>query len=65
MTTFTLPLYAIETGRIYDRAGNPLSSGPRCLTCGDLAAWGLHPLCQRDDEGLLTDWVDRDDDEEL
>ena len=36
--------------------GEPRSGGPRCATCGDLAAWGSHPQCARR-RGKLIVWV--------
>lgn len=41
----------------YDKNGEPRASGPRCATCGDLAAWGSHPACERK-RGKLVVWVD-------
>lgn len=39
--------------------GEPRGNGPRCATCGDLAVWGQHPLCGREDGSLLV-WAARD-----
>lgn len=42
MKTFTKK----EAAKAYDKKGQPLLNGPRCATCGDLAAWGQHPQCE-------------------
>jgi hypothetical protein len=36
--------------------GEPKSIGPKCATCGDLAAWGTHPACERR-RGKLIVWL--------
>jgi hypothetical protein len=36
--------------------GEPKASGPKCATCGDLAAWGTHPACERRNGKLLV-WI--------
>lgn len=38
---------------MYNAKGEPLANGPRCATCGDLIAWGSHPMCERDDAGEI------------
>jgi hypothetical protein len=40
----------------YSPKGEPLANGPKCATCGDLAAWGSHPACQRQ-RGKLLLWI--------
>ena len=30
-----------------------LDTSKRCATCGDLAEWGTHPMCERDHHGRL------------
>ena len=37
--------------------GEPRGDGPRCVTCGDLAALGTHPLCEHE-RGKLVIWID-------
>ena len=34
----------------YTPTGEPKGDGPRCATCGDLAAWGLHCECKTGDD---------------
>ena len=41
----------------YSENGEPSAGGPRCATCDDLAAWGTHPMCERDEDGKLVMWV--------
>ena len=40
----------------YTSKGEPKGNGPKCATCGDLAAWGTHPACERK-AGKLVIWV--------
>lgn len=40
----------------YDAKGQPRGNGPKCATCGDLAAWGTHPACERKG-GKLVVWM--------
>jgi len=40
----------------YSAKGEPLPFGHRCATCGDMAAWGRHPGCERDGRGRLMVW---------
>jgi hypothetical protein len=40
----------------YSSKGEPLGNGPKCATCGDLAAWGSHPACERQ-RGKLLLWI--------
>ena len=46
----------LKSHEVYARTGEPLGNGPRCSTCGDLAAWGTHPLCKRGSFGRLLVW---------
>jgi len=32
----------------YAKNGEPKGDGPRCATCGALAAWGRHMTCRRE-----------------
>lgn len=36
-----------EEKEMYSDKGYPRADGPRCATCGDLIAWGEHPMCAR------------------
>ena len=38
--------------------GEPRGDGPRCVTCGDLAALGTHPLCEHE-RGKLVIWIEQ------
>ncbi len=40
----------------YNHKGETRGNGPRCATCGDLAAWGRHPSCERR-RGKLVVWI--------
>ena len=40
----------------YAKNGEPNGNGPKCATCGDLAAWGTHPACERRN-GKLVVWI--------
>jgi len=40
----------------YSKNGETSGSGPRCATCGDLAAWGAHPWCERKGDRLVV-WI--------
>lgn len=41
----------------YSTKGDPRADGPKCATCGDLAAWGTHPACERDSRKRLIVWA--------
>ena len=41
----------------YRKNGELNGNGPKCATCGDLAAWGTHPACARR-AGKLAVWID-------
>jgi len=42
MTTMT----AADYKAAHNQKGEPLANGPKCATCGELAAWGSHPACE-------------------
>ena len=46
----------------YGPTGEPRGDGPRCATCGDLGAWGEHPLCATDDRDRLLVSTTREED---
>ena len=47
------PDRVVNERHAYGPTGEPRGDGPRCATCGDLGAWGEHPLCACDDRDRL------------
>jgi hypothetical protein len=40
----------------YHPNGVPRGISHKCVTCGDKATWGTHPVCERDSRGRLIVW---------
>jgi hypothetical protein len=49
-TTMTKALWKAA----HNQKGEPLGNGPKCATCGDLAAWGAHPACEKKNGKLIV-----------
>lgn len=49
-------LDTVPRKHVYSPSGEPLADGPRCATCGDLAAWGTHPGCGYERPGGQPVW---------
>jgi hypothetical protein len=58
----TTRLDDIRQDLLYGPGGRLLSTGPRCVSCGDLATYGEHRDCRRDHGSLLVlgDWLRED-----
>lgn len=46
----------VKAGAWNDK-GEPYGNGPKCCTCGELAAWGWHTGCARNKSGDLIVWI--------